>query len=46
MMFEFAFMPIALQCAEDQELFNDLFNPVLIQTFIETFFSFKLDGER
>jgi hypothetical protein len=37
-MFEFAFMPIALQCAKSQEVFNQFFNEKLIMKFIETFF--------
>ena len=38
-MFEFAFMPLALSCANNKRKFNDLFKPRLIGKFIETFFS-------
>lgn len=40
-MFEFAFMPIALQCANDVTLFNQLFNSMIIPKFIDTFFGKK-----
>lgn len=38
-MFEFAFMPLALTCANDKQKFDELFKPKLISKFIETFFS-------
>lgn len=38
-MFEFAFMPLALSCANNKRKFNDLFKPRLISKFIETFFT-------
>lgn len=37
-MFEFAFMPIILQCANNSRKFHELFNKKLIAKFIETFF--------
>jgi len=40
-MFEFAFMPIALQCANDREKFQEYFSDRLINKFVETFFSRK-----
>jgi hypothetical protein len=43
-MFEFAFMPIALQCANDKQRFRNIFtlnNNKLIIKFIETFFAKK-----
>jgi hypothetical protein len=42
MFFEFAFMPIALQCYDNNELFKELFTSKLISQFIETFFSTKM----
>ena len=38
-MFEFAFMPIALQCANDRAKFEEFFTPFLIKSFFETFFT-------
>jgi len=38
-MFEFAFMPIALQCARDKSKFNEFFTEKLITLFLATFFS-------
>lgn len=37
-MFEFAFMPLALSCANDKRKFDELFKPKLISKFMETFF--------
>lgn len=37
-MFEFAFMPLALSCANSKAKFDQLFKPKLICKFIETFF--------
>ena len=37
-MFEFAFMPLALSCANDKRKFDELFKPRLISKFMETFF--------
>ena len=37
-MFEFAFMPIILQCANNARKFHELFSKKLIAKFIETFF--------
>lgn len=41
-MFEFAFMPIALQCANDVTLFNQLFTSSLTFKFFDTFFGRKI----
>lgn len=41
-MFEFAFMPLALACAESQELFDDLFQRSTILLFLKTFFSLAM----
>ena len=38
-MFEFAFMPLALMCANNKQKFDELFKPKLIAKFIETFFA-------
>lgn len=38
-MFEFAFMPLALSCANSPRKFEELFKPKLISKFIDTFFS-------
>lgn len=38
-MFEFAFMPIALECAKDAAVFRKYFSVDLIRRFFETFFS-------
>ena len=38
-MFEFAFMPIALQCAKDESLFKTYFTRELISRFFQTFFT-------
>ena len=38
-MFEFAFMPLALACADSQEKFDDLFPKSTIELFLRTFFS-------
>jgi hypothetical protein len=37
-MFEFAFMPITLHCANNKAKFQELFNKNLIEKFIKTFF--------
>lgn len=37
-MFEFAFMPIILQCANNARKFHELFSKKMIAKFIETFF--------
>lgn len=41
-MFEFAFMPLALACAESQELFDDLFQRSTILLFLKTFFGLAI----
>lgn len=38
-MFEFAFMPIALQCAHSKEVYNKFFTEKLISLFLTTFFA-------
>jgi len=38
-MFEFAFMPLALQCANDESKFHEFFTDKLISLFLSTFFS-------
>ena len=43
-MFEFAFMPITLQCANSKVMFDTIFNQKLIEKFIETFFSKERRG--
>ena len=37
-MFEFAFMPLALACADNDELFEELFSRSTIELFLRTFF--------
>jgi hypothetical protein len=37
-MFEFAFMPLALACADSQEKFDELFPKSTIELFMRTFF--------
>ena len=44
-MFEFAFMPLALTCANDQQKFDQLFKPELISKFVFTFFKKHRDSE-
>jgi hypothetical protein len=38
-MFEFAFMPLALACADNQEKFEELFSRSTIELFTRTFFA-------
>lgn len=38
-MFEFAFMPIALQCVQSAAVFHEFFNEKLISLFLATFFA-------
>jgi len=47
-MFEFAFMPLALSCAESQERFEELFPRSTLELFLSTFFRLapQEDGER
>jgi hypothetical protein len=42
-MFEFAFMPIALQCANDGAKFREIFGEGMIRLFIGTFFATRRD---
>lgn len=41
-MFEFAFMPLALACADCQERFEELFPPTTLELFLRTFFGLGL----
>ena len=41
-MFEFAFMPLALACANSQERFEELFTRTTIELFLKTFFGLGL----
>lgn len=42
-MFEFAFMPIALQCTNDAAKFREIFGEGMIRLFIATFFATRRD---
>lgn len=42
-MFEFAFMPIALQCAQDANKYREYFTDSMIRLFISTFFATRRD---
>lgn len=45
-MFEFAFMPIILPCAEDKQKFKELFPRETINHFVQTFFGRIVPGGR